>query len=194
VSAVLKFVVLVAPRYRLYAFYAPLIASVNLLHNLAASFLSSLSCGGMTYWLFFTTLDLLSYVLPHILPELLSTPNTSGRSTPLHWAAMNSHLQIAKALIEHPGGPGPTLVDAHNSVGRSPLGEAEMAGWEEGAKYFVEVMGIQEGQTEAGEATDTVEMESETKGAAKKVESFHRAAQGLSFESETARGPLTPSE
>jgi len=131
-------------------------------------------------------LDLLSYVLPHILPELLGTPNTSGRSTPLHWAAMNSHLQIAKALIEHPRGPGPTLIDAHNASGRSPLGEAELAGWEEGAKYFVEVMGIQEGQIEAGEATDTVEMEPEAKEAAKKAE---RAAQGLCFESETLGGP-----
>ena len=132
----------------------------------------------------FTTLDLLNYVLPHILPELLSTPNTSGRSTPLHWAAMNTHLQIAKALIEHPGGPGPSLIDAHNSAGRSPLGEAELAGWEEGAKYFVEVMGIQEGQIEAGETAETVEMELETKEAAKKAESLHVAAQGLSFESQ----------
>lgn len=109
------------------------------------------------------TLDLLGYVLPHVLPELLNTPNTSGRSTPLHWAAMNSHLQIAKALIEHPKGPGPALIDAHNSAGRSSLGEAELAGWEEGAKYFVEVMGIQEGQMEAEEATNVVEMELETK-------------------------------
>src|SRR5258706_4096075 len=134
---------------------------------------------------FFTTLDLLSYVLPHILPELLGTPNSSGRSTPLHWAAMNSHLQIAKALIEHPRGPGPTLIDAHNSAGRSPLGEAELAGWEEGAKYFVEVMGIQEGQMEAGEETNTVERKPETKGGAKEVEGVHIAARGLSFESET---------
>jgi len=74
---------------------------------------------------------------------------------------MNSHLQIAKALIEHPGGPGPALINAHNSAGRSPLGEAELAGWEEGAKYFVEVMGIQEGQMEAGETTEAVEMELE---------------------------------
>jgi len=143
---------------------------------------------------FFTTLDLLSYVLPHVLPELLSTPNTSGRSTPLHWAAMNSHLQVAKALIEYPRGPGPTLIDAHNSAGRSPLGEAELAGWEEGAKYFVEVMGIQEGQIEAGEATDTVEMDPKTKGAAKKAEGFNIAAQGFPSESETLRDHLTPSD
>ena len=98
---------------------------------------------------------------------------------------MNSHLQIAKALIEHPRGPGPTLIDAHNSAGRSPLGEAELAGWEEGAKYFVEVMGIQEGQMEAGEETNTVEMEPETKGRAKEEQSLHIAAQGLCLESET---------
>jgi hypothetical protein len=104
---------------------------------------------------------------------------------------MNSHLQVAKTLIEHPKGPGPTLIDAHNSAGRSPLGEAELAGWEEGAKYFVEVMEIQEAQMEAGEATDTVEMEPETKGAAKKAEDLHIAAQGLSLESEAL---LTPSD
>jgi uncharacterized protein len=130
----------------------------------------------------FTTLDLLSYVLPYVSLALLSTPNTSGRSTPLHWAAMNAHLQIAKALIEHPGGPGPILIDAHNSAGRSPLGEAELTGWEEGAKYFVEVMGIQEGQMEAGEATEAVETELETKGAAKEAEILHIAAKGLSLE------------
>ena len=132
-----------------------------------------------------TTLDLLGHVLPHISPELLSTPNTSGRSTPLHWAAMNSHLQIAKALIEYPGGPGPALIDAYNSAGRSSLGEAELVGWEEGAKYFVEVMGIQEGQMEANEATGTAEVELETEETAKKAEKAHLAAQELSFESQT---------
>ena len=172
------------PNIGLSTFRAPPIASVNQLHNSAASSHSSLLYGGNDLW-FFTNLDLLSYVLPHILPELFSTPNTSGRSTPLHWAAMNSHLQVAKALIEHPRGPGTTLIDAHNSAGRSPLGEAELAGWEEGAKYFVEVMGIQEGQMEAGEATDAVEMEPETKGAAKKAEGFHIAMRGSSLESET---------
>jgi len=104
---------------------------------------------------------------------------------------MNSHLQIAKALIEHPGGPGPTLIDAHNSAGRSPLGEAELAGWEEGAKYFVEVMGIQEGHMEAEGTTDTVEIEPEIKGTAKKAESFHMAAHGLYPESETVRPPYS---
>lgn len=83
---------------------------------------------------------------------------------------MNSHLQIAKALIEHPKGPGPALIDAHNSAGRSSLGEAELAGWEEGAKYFVEVMGIQEGQMEAEEAKDVVERELETKDTAQKAD------------------------
>ena len=97
---------------------------------------------------------------------------------------MNSHLEIAKALIVHPGGPGPALIDAHNSAGRSPLGEAELAGWEEGAKYFVEVMGIQEGQMEAGEATNTVGVDLETKGAVKEAENFPIAAEGLSFESQ----------
>lgn len=43
-------------------------------------------------------------------------------------------------LVELPGGPGIDLIDMKNEAGRSPLGEAEMAGWQEGAKWLVEVM------------------------------------------------------
>lgn len=86
--------------------------------------------------------DLLTYLLPNIAPSLLPTPNTSGKSTPLHWAALNSHLPIVKALIEYANGPGPALIDVKNEAGRSPLGEAELVGWDEGAKYFVQVMGL----------------------------------------------------
>jgi hypothetical protein len=47
------------------------------------------------------------------------------------------------------------------------LGEAELAGWEEGAKYFVEVMGIQSKSMEAEETTKTVEKEQGIDGTAK---------------------------
>lgn len=39
-------------------------------------------------------------------------------------------------------GPGRDLIDIKTKAGLSPLGEAELAGWEEGAKWFVEVMNL----------------------------------------------------
>jgi uncharacterized protein len=71
--------------------------------------------------------------------SLLSTSNRAG-STALHWAALNSQLAAARRLVEFPGGPGVDLIDIKNAAGRSPLGEAEAAGWDEGAKWMVEVM------------------------------------------------------
>ncbi|KAF8963628.1 cytoplasmic protein [Flammula alnicola] len=75
------------------------------------------------------------------LASLLAAQNNSG-STALHWAALNSHLDIAQKLVQHPDGPGRDLIDIKNKAGHSPLGEAENAGWEEGAKWFVEVMNL----------------------------------------------------
>ncbi len=91
---------------------------------------------------------MLSYILSLSPPptSLLKSSNSSG-STPLHWAALNSQLEIAKALIEAGGAQ---LIDVKNKAGRSPLGEAENAGWEDGARFFVSVMefGAEEGQSE----------------------------------------------
>ena len=70
---------------------------------------------------------------------LLSVQN-NAQSTVLHWAAINQHLHIMQKLVELPGGPGVDLIDIKNEAGRSPLGEAEMAGWQEGAKWLVGVM------------------------------------------------------
>lgn len=86
-------------------------------------------------------LDVLRYLLPLVPISLLSTQNNSG-STPLHWAAVNSHLNVSKALVEFPNGPGVNLIDIKNAAGHSPLAEAEFAGWDEGAKWFVEVMNL----------------------------------------------------
>jgi ankyrin repeat protein len=83
-------------------------------------------------------------VLPNIPGSLLQVANTSGQSTALHWAAVNSHLAVAQAIVSHPGGPGPLLIDAHNAAGLSPLGEAELAGADEVAKWLVEVMTIEQ--------------------------------------------------
>ncbi|TFK64003.1 ankyrin [Pluteus cervinus] len=84
--------------------------------------------------------DILTLLLPLIPATLLSQPNTPAGSTPLHWAALNGHLDVIKTLIEWPQGPGIDLIEIKNQAGRSPLAEAEMAGFEEGAKYLVSVM------------------------------------------------------
>ena len=92
-------------------------------------------------------LDLLSYILAlqSFPTSLLQSTNSSG-STPLHWASLNSHLGIAQSLVK---AGGPQLIDIKNKAGRSPLGEAEMAGWEDGAKYFVTVMVLgKDGETD----------------------------------------------
>lgn len=72
-------------------------------------------------------------------PGLLSAQN-NAKSTPLHWAALNAHLEIMKKLVQFPGGLGVGLIDIKNTAGRSPLGEAENAGWEEGASWLVAMM------------------------------------------------------
>jgi ankyrin repeat protein len=83
--------------------------------------------------------ELLDLLLPLSSPTLLSAQNNAG-STALHWAAINAQLPAARALVEYPDGPGARLIDVKNAAGRSPLGEAEAAGWDEGAKWMVEVM------------------------------------------------------
>ncbi|KAI0264252.1 ankyrin repeat-containing domain protein [Gloeopeniophorella convolvens] len=83
--------------------------------------------------------ELLDLLLPLVSPSLLSAQNSAG-STALHWAALNCQLHTARALVNFPGGPGVDLIDIKNASGRSPLGEAELAAWEEGSKWMVEVM------------------------------------------------------
>lgn len=103
-------------------------------------------------------LDVLKYLLPLVPPSLLSAQNNAG-STPLHWAAVNSHLDFAKALVEFPDGPGVDLIDIKNKAGHSPLAEAEFAGWDEGAKWFVEVMNLEpeQGKNEKGDGDAVVD-------------------------------------
>jgi hypothetical protein len=50
-------------------------------------------------------------------------------------------------------GPGIDLIDIKNAAGRSPLGEAEIAGWEEGAKWLVQMMKL-DADVQEGNATD----------------------------------------
>jgi len=96
-------------------------------------------------------LELLDYLLPLCPPSLLSAQNHAG-STALHWAALNAHIAAARALVEYPDGPGVSLIDVKNAAGRSPLGEAEAAGWDEGAKWMVEVMRLDDNGNDDGAA------------------------------------------
>ncbi|KAI0364955.1 ankyrin, partial [Pilatotrama ljubarskyi] len=107
--------------------------------------------------------DALDYLLPLLPPSLLAARNHAG-TTPLHWAALNSHLAVAQKLVQFPGGPGVDLIDIKNSAGRSPLGEAETVGWEEGAKWFVQVMnldggGKEEEELHPAEGAENIEVE-----------------------------------
>ncbi|KAJ8489039.1 hypothetical protein ONZ45_g13719 [Pleurotus djamor] len=96
-------------------------------------------------------LDLLNYLFPIIPSSLLSAQNNAG-STPLHWAALNAHLDVVQALVKFEAGPGVDLIDIKNAAGHTPLGEAELAGWDEGAKWLVEMMNLDAaGDTKEGE-------------------------------------------
>jgi len=83
--------------------------------------------------------ELLDFILPLVPSRLLAVQNRAG-ATALHWAALNVQLEVARKLVLHPNGPGRYLINIKNNIGRSPLGEAEVAGWDEGAKLFVEMM------------------------------------------------------
>jgi hypothetical protein len=110
--------------------------------------------------------ELLDMLLPIVPLSLLSARNRAG-STALHWAALNSQLGTAHALVEYPGGPGIDLIDMKNATGRSPLGEAEAAGWDEGAKWMVEVMRLVDaGGAGAAAAAAEEEDEEDTNGRA----------------------------
>ncbi|KAI1782749.1 ankyrin [Ganoderma leucocontextum] len=102
--------------------------------------------------------DALDLLLPLVPSSLLAARNNAG-STALHWAALNSHLDVVKKLVQHPGGPGVDLIDIKNATGRSPLGEAENAGWEDGARWFVEVMNLDENaKAETADADEDVQL------------------------------------
>lgn len=89
-------------------------------------------------------LEIIQYLLEHLTPsetagehattadksapELVNHRNVSG-NTPLHWAAMNGHLEIVKVLV----GSGAD-VGVRNEAGRDAVVEAEMSSKEEAQK------------------------------------------------------------
>lgn len=56
-------------------------------------------------------------------------------------------------------GTGPDLIDVKNAAGRTPLDEAELAGWQEGALWFVSVMNLEGSEAKAEEGEERVEEE-----------------------------------
>ncbi|RVX72788.1 hypothetical protein B0A52_03141 [Exophiala mesophila] len=54
-------------------------------------------------------------------PQLVNHRNVSG-NTPLHWAAVNGHLEVVRLLVQH--GADPTIV---NAAGRDAVVEAEFS-------------------------------------------------------------------
>ncbi len=64
-------------------------------------------------------------------------------------------------LVQFPGGPGVDLIDIKNAAGHSPLAEAEFAGWDEGAKWFVEVMNLETDNGPNEEADEDLRNETE---------------------------------
>lgn len=98
----------------------------------------------------------------------------------MHWAALNSHLEVVKKLVQFPGGPGIDLIDIKNAAGRSPLGEAELAGWDEGAQWLVQMMKLDvDGDVKEGEGDDTND-----------GEDLSLPAEGVEIEIEDADGQM----
>jgi hypothetical protein len=108
--------------------------------------------------------ELLAYLLPKLPSTLFSTPNSSG-STPLHWAALNGHLPIAKALVLVSNSPGDSLIDIKNDAGRTAVGEAEMMERNEVAQWLVGRMLL--GDEKAAAEPEQENMEGEGSGVKK---------------------------
>lgn len=122
---------------------------------------------------------MLDYLLSALPASFSSTPNHAG-STPLHWAALNSQLAVVQRLVRHDNGAGKDLIDIKNAAGRTPLGEAENIGWDEGAKWMVEVMNLDEDGKEEEDATvdSSQDIEVEIQDAEGQVARMKIAAQG----------------
>ncbi|OOF94798.1 hypothetical protein ASPCADRAFT_208457 [Aspergillus carbonarius ITEM 5010] len=96
-------------------------------------------------------LDILIYLLTHLreLPaseatKILNHRNYSG-NTPLHWAALNTHLECVKALVE-----GGADVGIKNDAGFDAVFLAERADWNTRAEGEAEGEGDQEVEVEIG--------------------------------------------
>ena len=89
------------------------------------------------------------------VPKALIAVANNSKSTPLHWATVNKHLEILKLLLEAPDGPGPILIEQKDLAGMTAIGEAEQEEWQEGAQYLISMMSIGSRHT-AKEITEEV--------------------------------------
>lgn len=109
---------------------------------------------------------MLDYLLTVVPPESLSVTNNL-RSTPLHWATTNRHLETVQRLVQLPHGPGAALIDQRSLAGLTAVGEAEMVEWEEGARWLVSMMPLKNevviGPKEADDEGDDALLDPETR-------------------------------
>lgn len=120
---------------------------------------------------------------PHKPHAFVAQRNSSG-NTPLHWAALNGHLDIVKLLIEK-GGAEPTVA---NNAGHNVLFEAQSANKEDVAKFLLEIcpeLAAPIGRTE--EAGGAEEGEAAGKGVAKETEKVTGGVGDLSITAQGAK-------
>lgn len=110
------------------------------------------------------SIELLDYLLTIVPPSLLSVSNNS-KSTALHWATTNKHMEVVQKLVNFPDGPGPALVDQKNLAGLTAVGEAEMVEWDEGARWLVGVMSLETAEAkEEDTAAEEVPVDEDAEG------------------------------
>ncbi len=103
--------------------------------------------------------DVLKYLLPASpsapLPLNTNLSNTSG-NTPLHWAALNGHLDAVKILIA--AGADPAI---RNIAGHDILYEAERNGKQEVVEWLLKETGVvaqKTGEEEKGEEEEVMDV------------------------------------
>lgn len=116
------------------------------------------------------TTDIIEFLLPQVSPEALAAVNQSG-NTPLHWAAMNGHIDTLRVLV--PALPKSALF-LKNQFGRDALSEAENAvpegdkaassPQEECAGYLLTFMELEKEKSANEQEADEPVQESDTGG------------------------------
>ena len=59
-------------------------------------------------------------------------------------------------MVNFPVGAGTNLIDIKNSAGISSLGEAERIGWDEGAKWLVEMMKLDTDEVKEEDSNEVI--------------------------------------